>query len=215
MVPEPVQSVLDLYASLVRDRLPERVTGFYVHGSIALGEYEHGFSDIDFVAVLNRRASEADCKVLRDIHGEVAAQHAKPILEGSYLQLQDLRRFKPDVPLSPYYYEDRFRNAGHHDLNSVTWWVLKHRGIAVWGRPSRDLPFEVDWDVLIRRMAENLHDYWAPLMERIKEDPATLDDDMVQWSVLGILRLFYSFREGEITSKIGAGRYGIEVLPEK
>lgn len=215
MVSEPVQDVLDLYASLVRERLPERVMGFYVHGSIALGAYEHGFSDIDFFAVLNKRALDADCEVLRGIHRDVAVKYDKPILEGSYLQLQDLGRLKSDVEPAPYYYEDQFRHAGHHDLNLVTWWVLKHRGIAVWGSPCQDLPFEVDWDVLIRRMAENLHDYWAPLIQRVKKDPATLDEDMVQWSVLGILRLFYSFREGDITSKVGAGEYGLEVLSEK
>ena len=215
MIPEPVQSVLDLYKSLVRDRLPEHVMGFYLHGSIALGAYEHGFSDIDFIAVLNQRASETDCQVLEAIHKEVAEKYEKPNLEGSYFQLEDLGRFQPDVQPSPFYYEDRFCNVGHHDANSVTWWVLKHRGIAVWGIPPQDLLFEVGWDVLIRRMAENLHEYWAPLIQRVKRDPVTLDDDMVQWSVLGILRLFYSFRESDITSKIGAGRYGLEVLPAK
>lgn len=214
LMPEPVQNVLRLYRSFVQDRLPNCVTDFYLYGSLALGAYEHGFSDIDFVAVLNEKASEEECDVLRGIHKDVVAQCAQPIMMGSYLQLDDLGRLPEDIQPAPFYYQGQFRNAGQCDLNLVTWWVLKHKGISVWGRPSHALPFDVDWDILMQRMAENLHSYWGALIARIKKNPETIDDDMVQWSVLGILRLFYSFREGDIISKIGAGKYGLEVLPE-
>lgn len=214
MMPELVQDVLDLYRSLVEDRLPERVIGFYLYGSLALGSYDHGFSDVDFIAVLNRRISEAECEALGSIHAVVAAKFEKPILMGSYLQLEDLGRLENDMQPSPFYYEGRFQNSGHCDINLVTWWVLKHKGVAVWGRPAQDLPFEVDWDVLIARMAENLHSYWGSLIARIKKDPASLDDDWVSWSVLGILRLLYSFRESDIMSKIGAGEYALSVMSE-
>ncbi|MBZ0302050.1 MAG: DUF4111 domain-containing protein [Anaerolineae bacterium] len=35
----------------------------------------------------------------------------------------------------------------------------------------------------------------------------------IQWAVLGVLRQFYSFREGAITSKVGAGDYALQHLP--
>lgn len=40
-----------------------------------------------------------------------------------------------------------------------------------------------------------------------------LSDYGIQWTVLGILRQFYTFRERTIISKIGAGSYAIDHVP--
>ena len=51
----PVQRYLRLADRL----LPGMITGFYVTGSVALGAYRPGRSDIDFVAVLKVRPTVA------------------------------------------------------------------------------------------------------------------------------------------------------------
>lgn len=45
--------------------------------------------------------------------------------------------------------------------------------------------------------------------------PAPLLDRAVEWCVLGMLRQLYTLREGGITSKIGAGEYGLSLLPAR
>jgi hypothetical protein len=35
----------------------------------------------------------------------------------------------------------------------------------------------------------------------------------IQWTVLGVLRKFYSFRENSITTKVKAGEYALTCLP--
>jgi predicted nucleotidyltransferase len=42
---------MSAYARLVDDQLPGRIRGLYLHGSLALGDYRPGRSDVDFVAV--------------------------------------------------------------------------------------------------------------------------------------------------------------------
>jgi hypothetical protein len=42
-----------------------------------------------------------------------------------------------------------------------------------------------------------------------------LSDYGVQWVVLGVLRQHYTLREQAITSKTGAGHYGLRALPEQ
>ena len=82
------------------------------------------------------------------------------------------------------------------------------------GRP-RDLDFEVDWDALAADTLKNLNDYWA----RYTDDPTRiawlLSDYGIQWTVLGVLRQFYTLKERGIISKIGAGDYGVQRLPEQ
>lgn len=37
----------------------------------------------------------------------------------------------------------------------------------------------------------------------------------IEWGVLGVTRLYYTFREKGMTSKVGAGEYGLKKLPER
>lgn len=58
-IPEPVQPIIEDYLSLMEQRLIGLTSAFYVVGSIALHEFDKHVSDIDFIAVLNRRATSA------------------------------------------------------------------------------------------------------------------------------------------------------------
>jgi hypothetical protein len=43
----------------------------------------------------------------------------------------------------------------------------------------------------------------------------TRTDYGIQWTVIGVLRVWYSFREQDITSKTGAGGYALTHLPSQ
>jgi hypothetical protein len=50
-IPQPVQLVLNEYIDLVNDALPGLLVGFYLQGSLALGAFDPGLSDIDFFSI--------------------------------------------------------------------------------------------------------------------------------------------------------------------
>ena len=50
-LPSEVSVTMSGYARLVDEKLPERIRGLYLTGSLALDDYRPGRSDIDFVAV--------------------------------------------------------------------------------------------------------------------------------------------------------------------
>lgn len=68
----------------------------------------------------------------------------------------------------------------------------------------------MDWDRLTVDMMANLNTYWV----RFTREPARmawlLSDYGIQWTVLGVLRQFYTFKEQDITSKTGAGEYALQ-----
>ena len=66
---------------------------FYLEGSIALGGFNERFSDIDFVAIFERRATQAEIDRLRHIHHVVEKTHPQWKMSGSYLPWDDLRPF--------------------------------------------------------------------------------------------------------------------------
>jgi predicted nucleotidyltransferase len=215
MIPEPIRPMLRDYLQRVEVGLPGLLEGVYLHGSIALGAFNPRLSDIDFIAVLARCATERDIDALRQVHMEVASTHPEWELEGSYLQWTDLGRFEDAIAPCPYYAEGQLHPRGHYEINSVTWWMLKQHGLALRGPDPRSLDFEVDFELLLANMSHNLNSYWASFTRREGRMKWLLSDQGVQWAVLGVLRQFYTFRERRITSKSGAGEYALAHLPAR
>jgi hypothetical protein len=201
------------YLDTIQAKLPGLMIGCYLHGSLALGAFNEHFSDIDFITVMSRRCTESDIQRLADVHRMIAAKYPRWQLQGSYLQPDDLGKTEAAIEPAPYYSDGVLHPAGHHDLNEVTWWLLKNRGITLFG--AENLNYTVDWSVLIEKMRENLNTYWVRFIQSPTRIAWLFSDDGIQWAVLGVLRQFYTFNEGDITSKVGAGEYGLVQLPHR
>jgi hypothetical protein len=208
-LPPSVQLVLDDYIELISQARPGLLAGLYLHGSLALGAYDPRLSDIDALTIASRRCAPGDVEALRAVHQALTQRHPRAQLELGYLQWQDLGGSEDSIPPHPHIHDGILHPSGYHDINDVTWWVLKHHGIAVLGPPPAELGIVVDWGGLIAGMHHNLNTYWASFTTSPRRMAWLLSDYGVQWAVLGVLRQFYSFREGAITSKIDAGRYGL------
>ncbi|MEO8393909.1 MAG: aminoglycoside adenylyltransferase domain-containing protein [Chloroflexota bacterium] len=214
-IPSVIAPLLDGYLTTVEQQLPGLVVGFYLHGSIALGTFNERSSDIDALAVVSRRCTPSDIDALKAIHQKMQKDTPRPFLEVSYLQASDLGQLEDQVEAHPYSHDGKLYPSGHFEINSVTWWILKNRGITLKGTPAADLNFAVDWDRLIANMRINLNSYWLSYTRNPQRIAWLLSDYGVQWAVTGVLRQYYSFREGGITSKDGAGRYALDHVPEK
>jgi len=206
---------MENYVFLTNKELPDFISALYVVGSIALDGFNEQFSDIDFVAVLNCQISPVDIETLNAIHKAIEKNFPKWKLSGGYFQINDLGRFENEIKPHPYYHDGKFHDKGYFEINSVTWWILKNHGIAVMGKESGDLPFTVDWNILVARMKENLNSYWVSWTTRIDGFLVMLSDWGIQWTVLGVLRQYYTFRENSITTKIRAAEYALTWLPNR
>jgi hypothetical protein len=212
-IPASIQQLIDDYIRLVTIRLPDFLDGFYLHGSLALDAFNPRFSDIDFVAVVSRRCAPSDYSELRAIHEAINQQYPRWPLEGSYLQWDDLGQSEATITPHPHIHDGILHPSGYHDINAVTWWLLKHRGVAILGPAPDQLDFQVDWDDLIAKMHQNMNSYWARFTTNPRRLAWLLSDYGVQWAVLGVLRQFYTFREHDITSKTAAGIYALRHTP--
>jgi hypothetical protein len=212
-IPESAQQVLSEYIALAHAALPGLLTGVYLQGSLALHAFNPGLSDIDFISITSRRCTDADITSLRVLHKMLTLRYPRPQLEGCYLLAQDVGRFEDAMPPHPYIHDGIFQASGYHDINAVTWWILKHRGIAVYGPPPDQFNIELDWQALLTNMHHNLNTYWASFTTNPRRIAWLLEDYGVQWAVLGVLRQLYTFREHSITSKAGAGMYGLVHTP--
>lgn len=210
-VPASLQPLLEEYVSLAK----EHIHAFYVVGSIALGEFNEQFSDVDFVAFLNRRAGAQEIEELREVHRCIERTYPRWKMSGSYILPRDLGKLDDEIELHLHYHAGVLHPDRRSELNSITWWELKNHGIAVLGKEPQELPFTVDWDVLIERMRANMNSYWAHWTKRPGHILRLYSNWGIQWAVLGILRQFYTFQENSITTKVRAGQYALGCLPTR
>jgi len=188
---------------------------FHVVGSIALHEFNERFSDIDFIIILERPVSKIDLDSLRAIHKTIEKDFPKSKLSGSYIQANDPGRFEHEMQPHPYYQDGILYEQGYFEINSITWWVLKNHGLAIRGMVATELPFTVDWDLLVTKTKENLNSYWKSWTTRPDALFALLSDWGIQWTVLGVLRQFYTLRENSITTKLRAAEYALTCVPQR
>ncbi len=131
-IPESIRPLFQEYMSLVNQQLAGLMKAFYVEGSIALGGFNERFSDVDFVAILNRQATRTEIDTLCHIHNIIQKSYPRWKMMGSYLQAGDLERSVDRVEPHPVCHDGALRLDGHFELNSVEGWILKNHGIANW-----------------------------------------------------------------------------------
>ncbi|RIW31966.1 DUF4111 domain-containing protein [Bacillus salacetis] len=213
-----IQEVLQAYIHLWKERLPNRLEGLYLHGSIVLDAYNPNISDIDFAALTTRRLSLDELNVLSEIHTIIESRYT-PKLDGPYLVWDDLgiSTDSSEKPL-PYYNEGEIRFGTHY--NPVTWWLLKEKGITILGPDIKEKQFIADADNLRSYVMENMNSYWgvrvnnaASSIEELVQMPAREIDEEIEWTVLGLLRQYYTLNESGVISKSASGEYGVSVLP--
>ncbi|MED3649763.1 aminoglycoside adenylyltransferase domain-containing protein [Heyndrickxia sporothermodurans] len=220
-IPVRVNEVLSVYFDFFESKLPNLLDSYYLYGSTSLGEYNERQSDIDFIAVVKREMSETEIHRLKDIHYHMQKRFPHTTLDGVYILQIDLESPNKNTPLCPYFNDGKFKGFKKFDQNSIDAYQLKKYGVTVRGEKIENVNFDVNWDVLIENMRANLNTYWRNWTNDCKKFLSLkyiglfFNLGMIEWGVLGVSRIFYTFREKDITSKVGAGEYALRAVPQK
>jgi predicted nucleotidyltransferase len=220
-IPKRINEVLDTYFELLESKLPNLVEAYYLYGSVSLGAFKDGFSDIDFIAVIKRNATVTDVDTLKEIHKDMQRKFSDTILDGFYVMKEDLESLKRNEISSLRINDGKFQGFSKFDKNSIDAYQLKKYGITVKGQRIEDVNFKVNWDILISNMHDNLNTYWLNWVNDCKRFPSIryigllFSLGMIEWGVLGVSRLFYTFKEKDITSKMGAGEYALRKVNQR
>jgi len=184
-----------LHLDKFRDRLPEAVElrGLYLYGSLTTGDFSRARSDIDLIAVPERRPDRAALGRLESLHLDLGrAGGAFSRLNCLYVTagtLADPQR------LHPYWYGNRFTEW---QLKLMTMAELAHSGRALYGPwPPTGLR-EVSLADLQSHVRDDLDAYWLPMVGR----PDTwLEDRWVDFGLVTLLRAAAVLHDGELITK--------------
>ncbi|PFH86283.1 aminoglycoside adenylyltransferase domain-containing protein [Bacillus sp. AFS088145] len=220
-IPKEINVVLDTYFHYFDLKLPNLIESFYLYGSITLGAYKIGFSDIDFMAVVMRKVTDADLKILKEIHKDVQKKFPNTILDGWYILNEDIESLNKEGNSSIRFNDGKFQGLNKFQKNSLDAFQLKKYGITVRGINIDNVDLLVNWDTILSNMGDNLNSYWLSWLNNCKKFPTVkylslfVSLRSIEWGILGVSRLYYTFKEKDITSKVGAGEYVLEVVPKR
>lgn len=207
-LPSEVTPVVSLLVHELEQALPNQIEGIYLVGSLALGDFRPGQSDVDFLAISK---PTADMSVLAEVHRTLAAAHPDVHCDGIYLRSGELAR--PPAGTGPSAREGKVVFASEDERHAVTWLTLLRHGVAVRGDYPSSAWIAADESAAAAYSRSNLHRYWRPwLNQRI--GLAELDDWSVVWGCLGVGRLHAAVAKGEMASKSDGGRHALEHFPQ-
>lgn len=219
-IPEKAKEVINTHINMIESKLPDFLEGYYLYGSITLGAFDYGLSDIDFIAVVKRKITDADIDILKEIHGNMQRKFRKTILDGMYVTRDDLELDRSENSCLRFN-DGKFYGFRKFDRNSIDAYQIKKYGITIKGPEIESYIFTVNWDILIHNMRDNLNTYWLNWINDCEKFLSVryvglfVSLKMIEWGVLGISRLYYTFKENDITSKAGAGEYVLRTVPQK
>jgi hypothetical protein len=207
-LPAEVAEVTGQFLGLIDGSAPGLVQGLYLRGSLGFGEYFHGQSDVDFVAVVTSRPDAGQLEALAAAHAAVYAAHPVPHFDGFHLLRADLRKPPEVCPDVPFMFDGSFRPAGRSDVNPVSWHELARHGITIRGPELTEADVWTD-DAALRAFSHgNLSSYWQGIADSLVSHPKEAGSPWAAaWCVLGISRLHHLLAMGTLTAKSAAGRY--------
>lgn len=167
-LPAEVTAITGRFLELIDSGAPGLVTGLYLRGSLAFGEYFPGQSDVDFTAVLAGRPGADELAALGSAHAAVQDVHPGPHFDGFHLLRADLARRPAECPDLPCTFDGSFRPAGRFDVNPVSWHELASRAVVIRGPAVTEADVWTDNDALLAYSCRNLTSYWAGVGEQLR-----------------------------------------------
>lgn len=207
-----VQSFLDNLLAEIKQITGDQFVGCYLHGSLAMGSFQPGNSDIDLLVVLNKALSTQQKQRLAALFLS-QSKHPYPV-EISFLLASKLKEEKhPFSYLFHYseYWRERMevdkeqvveKSEGHDADLAAHIAVLLDRGIVLEGPPA-DSVFP----------AIPKADYISSIQSDYEECLGVYLDKPV-YALLNMLRFYWYLKEGCILSKVEAGERAYEDFPE-
>jgi hypothetical protein len=201
-----INELIDVLRCEVTDILRDRYIGMYIHGSLAIGDFDPHRSDIDFVVVTDDELPSECVSALESMHARIIGSDLtwKTNFEGSYIPKDALRRFDPTNCTHPVI---RVGGSFGMDRHGSEWviqrYVIREYGIVVSGLDPRDIIDPIKPTHLREATLCVLCEWWVPQLE----EPFLLCEDEYQaYAILTMCRVLYTLQFAAVASKPIAAR---------
>ncbi|MFC4410409.1 aminoglycoside adenylyltransferase domain-containing protein [Chungangia koreensis] len=191
--------------------LHDNLAGIYLHGSLAMGCYLSGRSDVDLLVVIKVDLSKSEKRALIEEYMEIEKQYHPVKLELSVVLQEILENFDHPTPFLLHYsslYKDRYESYPNYicgngldpDL-AAHFTVIYERGRCLYGKEIKELFPHIPREAYLDSILYDIND----AEEEITSNPV--------YYILNLCRVLYFVEKGMVSSKKEAGEWGVNRLP--
>lgn len=209
------QTVLDQFVSFTKAILQERLTGVYLHGSLAMGCFHPEQSDIDLIVVISEDISDSQKKLLMEEIVRLNREAPPKGLEISVVKKEYCCPFQYPTPFelhfSPMHLQWYFNNQADYiqkmkgtdkDL-AAHFSIINKYGIVLYGEKIERVFSQVP-----------LRDYVDSILGDIQNAPEDILEQPV-YIALNLCRVLAFLSDNLYLSKEEGGKWGLAHLPQE
>lgn len=215
--PPEVSGLIEALLAGAREALANNLLGFYLRGSLALGDFDPKTSDVDLLVVTERPVSDTEFDALAALHRRYPAGHGpgEYNYEISYIDRASIRRFDPENRHHPTTGTDwPFGREQHRENWVLERWIVREHGVSLVGPDATTLIDPISADEMRAAVAGELRariKHWAGG----DEPPSWMDARYYQaFEIETICRALYALEFGNLPTKPQAVAWALETLPD-
>jgi len=212
------RDVAEILAALLagmQGALRDNLLGVYLRGSLALGDFIPETSDLDLLAVTERRVSRAEFATLAALHAQLAAPphpYANRI-EIAYLDRAAIRRFEAGLRHPSLGQGEILAWSEHRENWILERWMVRKHGVTLYGPDPKTLIDPVAPSELRAAVRARLCD-WADWAGQPDHPDWLLPRSHKAYVVETMCRALYTLACGDLISKPRAVAWATTALPE-
>lgn len=215
---DDVNEVLDLLSTGLQKLLGEDLVGLYLTGSLTYGDFNHGSSDIDFLAVLNSELTNKQLEEIKNLHSSIAEQvpHWAKSLEGSYITKKMLSSAEAPKVERPYVNGGKVSYCAYGSEWVINLYALQECGEVICGKPLNELLPRVTIEQVRVASKKDLINDWLPKIEDPKafDHPLYDSEHLKNYAVLTMCRILHRAKNDNMASKKVASKWVKETYPQ-
>jgi len=210
--PQPIKKKVEDILDFFRRSLDNNLSGFYLHGSLAMDCFNPDTSDIDFLVVVDRKLTVEQKKNIITYLQEVDSGPASP--EMSIVTSESLKNLVYPSPFE-LHYSNSTRDT--YTGGKVSWeeqrfdtdltahyMAIHERGICLYGKPIKEVFPEMPPEMFIASIVQDLH--W--IRQQVNSLP-------FMHVILNPCRALAYINENKFMSKKEGGEWALHHLPPK
>lgn len=219
-----LDEVLRRHAKTMGDALGTNFVGYYLQGSLAIGDFDLT-SDVDLIVVVRTELAERQAKSVELVHQQTYAQDNRWVKRLEYSFFPQVLLRKPSSPYDRNGRNDEKRRAlwyfdngsptierSDHCNTLVVRWTLRERGVVVAGPAPTTLIDPVSPQALREEIRNTLTGWGRELLQ----DPEPFRNRFYQvYLVLNYCRMLHDLNEGRVDSKYAAVEWARSNLDRK
>ncbi len=205
-----VNSLLSELLTSLKDILGEKLTGLYLEGSLVLGDFEPGISDIDLIAVLSSEVNNQEFEELHKMHNAFVIKHKEwnDRIEVCYLTADAINTTKTKVSnivnISP---GEPFHKTKTRKEWLINWYLLQEKGKTLYGPPPSAFINPISNEEFVQSVKDHAIS-WKDWVKEMRNPYAQ------SYAILAMCRALYAFKNSDQVSKKQAAMWVMKKLPQ-